>query len=87
MVLECVETSLSKKITKTLNIPTIGIGSSNNCDGQVLVIDDLIGLGQSKFKFVKKFLNLNSLINNAVKKYKSEVLRKQFPRNKHSFKN
>ena len=46
VVLECVEKKLSKKITNQLKIPTIGIGSSVNCDGQVLVIDDLIGLSQ-----------------------------------------
>ena len=87
IVLECIETSLSKKITKELKIPTIGIGSSVNCDGQVLVIDDLIGLSQSKFRFVKKYVNINQKINSAVKRYKSEVLKKQFPKAKHSFKN
>ncbi len=86
VVLECVESNLARKITKTLKIPTIGIGSSVNCDGQVLVIDDLIGLGESKFKFVKKYGNTNQLINTAVKKYKFEVLKKQFPKAKHSFK-
>jgi len=86
VVLECVETSLAKKITKQLNIPTIGIGSSANCDGQVLVIDDLIGLSESKFKFVKQYANVNKVINLAVKRYKSEVLKKQFPKTKHSFK-
>ena len=87
VVLECVEKKLAKKITKQLKIPTIGIGSSVNCDGQVLVIDDLIGLSQSKFRFVKKYVNINKVINSAVKKYRSEVLTKQFPSNKHSFKN
>ena len=86
-VLECVETKLAKKITKHVNIPTIGIGSSANCDGQILVIDDLIGLGDSKFRFVKKYANINQIINSAVIKYKSEVLKKQFPKAKHSFKN
>ena len=86
IVLECVETELAKKITQQLKIPTIGIGSSVNCDGQVLVIDDLIGLGESKFRFVKKYANINQTINLAVKKYKSEVLKKQFPKVKHSFK-
>jgi len=70
-----------------LKIPTIGIGSSVNCDGQVLVIDDLIGLSESKFRFVKKYANINQTINTAVKKYKFEVLKKQFPKSKHSFKN
>jgi len=87
IVLECVETKLSKKITDQIKIPTIGIGSSANCDGQVLVIDDLIGLSESKFRFVKKYANVNKIINNAVKKYKLEVQKKQFPKARHSFKN
>jgi len=85
IVLECIETKLSKKITDNLTIPTIGIGSSANCDGQVLVIDDLIGLSKSKFKFVKKYIDVSRVIENAVKKYKSEVIKKKFPNKKHSF--
>tara|TARA_B100001173_G_C15939945_1_gene526641 strand:- start:343 stop:1122 length:780 start_codon:yes stop_codon:yes gene_type:complete len=87
VVLECIETKLAKKITEQLNIITIGIGSSVNCDGQVLVIDDLIGLSQSKFRFVKKYANINQIINSAVKKYKLEVLKKRFPKAQHSFSN
>ena len=87
VVLECIETKLAKQITKQLNIITVGIGSSVNCDGQVLVIDDLIGLSQNKFRFVKKYANINQIINSAVKKYKLEVLRKKFPEAKHSFNN
>ena len=87
IVLECVETKLSKQITKNIKIPTIGIGSSSNCDGQVLVIDDLIGMSDSKFKFVKKYVDLSRIINSAVKKYKNEVKNKQFPKAKHSFTN
>ena len=87
IVLECIEIKLSKVITNKLTIPTIGIGSSANCDGQVLVIDDLIGLSESKFRFVKKYVNMSKIINSAVKKYKFEVLKKQFPKSKHSFKN
>ena len=85
IVLECVETKLAKKISEQIKIPTIGIGSSINCDGQVLVIDDLIGLSQSKLKFVKKFVDITKLIEIGVKKYKSEVLKRSFPRAKHSF--
>ena len=85
IVLECVETKLAKKITEQLKIPTIGIGSSAYCDGQVLVIDDLIGLTDSKFRFVKKYANANQMINSAVIRYKSEVLKKRFPKAKHSF--
>ena len=87
VVLECIETKLAKEITHKLDIITVGIGSSANCDGQVLVIDDLIGLSQSKLRFVKKYANTNQIINSAVKKYKSEVLKSQFPKAKHSFKN
>tara|TARA_B100001057_G_C22702153_1_gene892197 strand:- start:321 stop:1100 length:780 start_codon:yes stop_codon:yes gene_type:complete len=86
IVLECIEIELSKAITKKLTIPTIGIGSSVNCDGQVLVVDDLIGLTDSKFRFVKRYVSIKKVINGAVKKYKSEVLNKQFPRIKNSFK-
>ena len=85
IVLECVETKLAKKITEQLKIPTIGIGSSAHCDGQVLVVDDLIGLNKSKFRFVKNYTNLNRIINSAVKNYKSDVLKKKFPKSKHSF--
>ena len=53
IVLECIKSSIAKRITKNLKIPTIGIGSSVYCDGQVLVTDDLIGLNQTKIKFVK----------------------------------
>ncbi len=85
IVLECIETRLSKKITNQLKIPTIGIGSSVNCDGQVLVIDDLIGLSQSKFKFVKKYVDVTRIIERAIKKYKSDVVKNRFPARKHSF--
>ena len=86
IVLECVETKLSKKITDQIKIPTIGIGSSANCDSQVLVIDDLIGMSGSKLKFVKKYADVKKAINSAVKSYKLEVLKKKFPQAKHSFK-
>ena len=85
IVLECIETNLSKEITKRLSIPTIGIGSSVNCDGQILVIDDLLGLGRTKLRFVKKYLNLNQIIESGIKRYKSEVIKKKFPKPKHSF--
>ena len=61
IVLECVKTSVAKRITQKLNIPTIGIGSSVYCDGQVLVTDDLLGLNQTKIKFVKKNINIRAV--------------------------
>ena len=69
IVLECIKASTAKEITKKLNIPTIGIGSSIYCDGQVLVTDDLLGLNETKIKFVKKFLNLKKYLNLGIKKF------------------
>ena len=85
IVLECVETTLAKQITKSLKIPTIGIGSSHHCDGQVLVLDDLIGLNETKIKFVKKFGNIKKNIRKAVNKFKKEVLGKKYPTKKYSY--
>ncbi len=85
MILECVETSTAKEITKSIKIPTIGIGSSVHCDGQVLVTDDLIGLNQTNIKFVKKFLNVKKYINTGLRKFASEVRSKKYPTKKHSY--
>ena len=85
MVLECVQTSLAKQVTKSVSVPTIGIGASNNCDGQILVFDDLIGLNPIKFRFVKKYTNIKSEISKAVSKYASEVKTRKFPSKKYSF--
>ncbi len=85
IVLECVETNLAKKITKELKIPTIGIGSSANCDGQVLVTDDLIGLNLTSIKFVKSFCKVRKHINLAVKKFIKEVKNKKYPSKKFSY--
>ena len=85
IVLECIETNLAKKITKELKIPTIGIGSSVNCDGQVLVTDDLIGLNLTSIKFVKNFYNIRKHIESAIKKFSKEVKRKSYPSKKFSY--
>ena len=85
IVLECIKTPIAKQITNNLNIPTIGIGSSVHCDGQVLVTDDLIGLNQTKIKFVKQFLNVKKYINAGLRKYASEVRSKKYPTKKHSY--
>jgi len=85
LVLECVEKKLAKEITKSIRIPTIGIGSSNNCDGQVLVTDDILGLTDSKIKFVKKFVDVKKNISFGVKKFKSEVKSKKYPTKKYSY--
>jgi len=85
IVLECVESSLAKKITKTVSIPTIGIGASSHCDGQVLVTDDLIGLNKISVRFVKRYLNIEKKINDAVLKFKKDVIKVKFPSRKHSY--
>ena len=85
IVLECVESSLAKLITQTIKIPTIGIGASSNCDGQVLVTDDLIGLNPINVRFIKKYSNLRRIIERAVIDYKKEVKNLKFPKKKHSF--
>ena len=85
IVLECVESSLAKEITKTISIPTIGIGASVHCDGQVLVTDDLIGLNPIKVRFVKRFINITKQINTAIIKYKNEVKNKKFPKKINSY--
>ena len=86
IVLECIEKKLSKEVTKNLRIPTIGIGASLNCDGQVLVTDDLVGLTNHNFKFVKKYIDLKKIINKSVNQFKTEVLKEKFPTDKYSFK-
>ena len=85
IVLECVENTLAKKITESTRMLTIGIGASSNCDGQVLVTDDLIGLNSINVRFVKQFANVRKLINKAVLNYKKEVKKSKFPTKKHSY--
>ena len=83
--MECIKKDTSKKISEILKIPTIGIGSSVNCDGQVLVTDDLLGMSGFYPRFVKKYANLNFLIEKAVQRYSKDVKNKNFPKSKNSF--
>ena len=85
IVLECVSEKVAREITKTLKIPTIGIGSSKYCDGQILVTDDILGLSGFYPKFVKKYVKLDKLVSKAVNKYKNEVKRVSFPKKNNSF--
>ncbi len=79
-VIEAVPAKLADKITHALKIPTIGIGASANCDGQVLVIDDLIGLNQEfKPRFVKNYTNIASNITLAAQGFAAEVRAEKFP--------
>ena len=79
VVLECISPFAAKSITRKLKIPTIGIGSSVHCDGQILVSDDMLGISGFYPKFVKKYANLNKVIEKAVKKYTREVKLCTFP--------
>ncbi len=87
IVLECISSHTSKKITSKLSIPTIGIGSSKYCDGQVLVIDDILNLNSTnkKPKFVKKYTNIEKNIKSAINKFVKEVKNKNFPSKKYSY--
>ncbi len=85
IVLECIKASTAKQITQYLKIPTIGIGSSAHCDGQVLVTDDLIGLNETNIRFVKKFIDVRKYINQGLKRFMSEVKLKRYPSKKHSY--
>ena len=86
VVLELLPSESAEYITKNLKIPTIGIGAGVNCDGQIVVTDDIMG----KFvdfapKFVKKFANLHDIVFEGVSKYINEVKNEEFPSEKQSF--
>ena len=87
VLLECVTANTAKLITENISIPTIGIGASKYCDGQVLVFDDLINLSinDKKPKFVKNYFNFNKVASNIIKKYNKEVKLKKFPSTKFTY--
>ena len=83
IIIECVVENLARKITKSVSIPTIGIGASRYCDGQILVTEDMLGLSDFSPKFVKQYTNLNKIMEKSIKNYVKDVKMKKFP----SFKN
>jgi 3-methyl-2-oxobutanoate hydroxymethyltransferase len=87
VVMECIPNILASRITKELSIPTIGIGAGKDCDGQVLVYHDTVGLFE-RFtpKFVKQYVKLAPMIVDALKEYKKEVEEGVFPGEEHTFK-
>ena len=86
IALEMVTKEVSKIISNSINIPTIGIGSGPDCDGQVLVFHDVLGLYEKiKPKFAKRYLELSGEIVKAVESYKNDVVSGKFPTNEHSF--
>lgn len=87
LVLECVPAKLAKLVTESINIPTIGIGAGAGCDGQVLVIYDMLGMfSVFKPKFVKHFANAGDMIREAVKTYIAEIDDGTFPAEEHCYK-
>lgn len=87
VVLECVPAKLAELITKTVNIPTIGIGAGAGCDGQVLVYQDMLALfSDFKPKFVKPFADVGSVMREGFKAYIEEVKAGTFPAEEHTFK-
>jgi 3-methyl-2-oxobutanoate hydroxymethyltransferase len=85
VVVEGMAELLAARITKQIPIPTIGIGASVDCDGQILVLEDMLGLSPWVPKFVKEFGNLGEAIENSVKEYASEVKSRQFPAREHVY--
>ena len=86
IIIECVVENLAKIITKNISVPTIGIGASKYCDGQILVIDDMLGLSDFYPKFVKQYSNLKKVIEKSVKDYAKDVKLRKFPSNKNVYK-
>ena len=84
-VIEAVPAELATEITTTAQVPTIGIGAGVNCDGQVLVLHDLLGLSERSFKFAKAYSNLRQISLNAVSEYVSDVQHRRFPDATNSF--
>lgn len=87
ITLEGIPADLAKNISEKLTIPTIGIGAGKDCDGQVLVINDMLGMFNDFVpKFVKQYADLNSIISNSVKSYIDEVQKGEFPGEEHTYK-
>ena len=85
IVLEAVKENVSNEIVKISKVPIIGIGATKHCHGQILVLEDMLGLFEKVPKFVKKYLNLNNLIEKAIKKYALDVKKGNFPTNKNIY--
>ena len=79
IIIECVVEGLAKIITKNVTVPTIGIGASKYCDGQILVTEDLLGLSDLFPRFVKRYSNLSKVIEKCIKKYANDVKTRKFP--------
>lgn len=86
IVLECIPKSLAKKITEAVNAPTIGIGAGIHCDGQVLVINDVLGFDEAfSPKYLKRYASIGREIRKAIVNFKDDVLNGKYPDEKHTY--
>ena len=86
LVLEVVPKDLAQEVSSLIEIPTIGIGAGSECDGQVLVLQDLLGFDDSFTpKFLKRYANLGEIITDALSNYDKDVKEKSFPSDKHTY--
>lgn len=86
IVLECIPKNLAKKITETVNAPTIGIGAGIHCDGQVLVINDVLGFDEAfSPKYLKRYASIGREIRKAIVNFKDDVLNGKYPDEKHTY--
>ena len=85
IVLEAVKNEVAKEIMKLSKVPIIGIGASKKCDGQILVMEDMLGMFKKVPKFVKKYSNLRGYVKKAVKEYAKDIKNKKFPTKKNIY--
>ena len=86
IVLEKIPAQLAKEVSESLHIPTIGIGAGQNCDGQVLVIHDMLGINEGfKPRFLRQYANLYEVMNGSIKNYVADVKSKSFPDEKEQY--
>ena len=87
VLLECVSSKIAKKITETLLVPTIGIGAGAACDGQVLVVNDMLGLTSGYVpRFARKYADLEGVITDAVTRFRDDIRNGEFPGEAESYK-
>ena len=85
LVLECVPAALGREVSEQVDLPVIGIGAGASCDGQVLVMHDMLGLGERVPKFVANFMQGSASIGAAFEKYVSDVRSGSFPAREHEY--
>ncbi|WP_428328878.1 3-methyl-2-oxobutanoate hydroxymethyltransferase [Mucilaginibacter sp.] len=86
VVLEKIPAALAKEVSESLSIPVIGIGAGSHCDGQVLVIHDMLGINKGfKPRFLRQYANLNEIMHGAIKSYVSDIRAKSFPNEKEEY--